>query len=402
MARAYLSLMALGAFAAVAIVAGACWLIDPLAIYSSPRIEGFDALKPALKRRIRVSKTVNAASGEWAALIVGTSRAETGLDPRHPFFDATPCFNAAIGGQSYEESLALVRAAARGGKLRRVVAVVDFEVANSGYEGATDFVPENYRPWRKAALATSLDVLGLALATPRDQDLDALFHDHALWTGDGRYVYPPTVGGSRAASIVSESDYLSVNFFRGPGLAYTLASESSQPLERIRELIAFAHAKGVALTLVIPPVHARQSEAVGAAGLWPQWEAWKRMLVRIDEEEARKASRPAFALWDFSGYNEVTTEPVPALDDRSAMRWYYESSHFNPHAGNRVLDRIAGGGDAGFGVRLTPANIDEHLRTIREGRIAWRAANPDDVAEIDATARDARLFRELQRRQRPR
>ena len=34
--------------------------------------------------------------GDWQALIVGTSRAEVGIDPRHSYFSGLRCFNAAL------------------------------------------------------------------------------------------------------------------------------------------------------------------------------------------------------------------------------------------------------------------------------------------------------------------
>jgi hypothetical protein len=400
MARSYLVSMACGALAATAIVAGVNWVVDPLQIYHSPRIEGFNALKPALKARSRVFKTVTVANAGLEALIVGTSRAEVGLDPRHPFFAGLRCFNAGSGGEDYRESLALVRAARRAGKLRKVVAVLDFEVGNAWYEGAPDYIAANYRPWRKESLAMSLDVLGEALRTPLRQDRDELLRDQSLWLADGRYIFPPPAGGHRAIALVSESEYLASNYFRGPRLQYAIATSSSQPLERIRSLIALAHENAIELTLVVAPSHARQLETIAAAGLWNDWEAWKRMLVSIDDEEARRSGRRSFPIWDFSGYNEVTTETFPALDDRKAMRWHFDSSHFTPAAGDRVLDRISGNADTAFGVLLTAANIDSQLAQARAAREQWRKAHPQDVEEIELLARDAaslRRSRQLQR-----
>ena len=124
MARSYLFAMACGALAAAAMVAGINGFVDPLSIYDSPRIEGVNALKPALGTRSRIFKTVTVADGRWEALVVGTSRAETGFDPGHPYFRGMRSFNAALGGQTYEESFALVRAAGEAGNVRKVVAVL--------------------------------------------------------------------------------------------------------------------------------------------------------------------------------------------------------------------------------------------------------------------------------------
>lgn len=395
MARSYLRAMAWGALGAAALVAGINWFVDPLSIHDSPRIEGVNALKPALKTRSRIFKTITVANGRWDALIVGTSRAETGFDPGHPYFGGMRCFNAALGGQTYEESFALVRAASGAGNVRRVVAVLDFPVANAYYEGPSDYTLENYRPWRKAALALSLATLDQSARTLAGQDERALAQEHALWMPNGRFVFPPSPRGPRAAALASESAYLRGTYFRGPMFRFALATPSARPIDDVRRLIALSHERGIDLVIVIAPAHARQWETIAAAGLWDEWEQWKRALASANRDEAAAQRRPAFPLWDFSGYNEVTTEPFPPLGSAASMRWYYESSHFTPEAGNRVLGRIGGNADAKFGVRLDTIDVENHLRALRADRIAWREANPADAAEIDALGREAASFRGL-------
>lgn len=388
MARRYLLTMLAAAAGATLVAAAFSWWIDPLAIYGSPRIAGINALKPAIKGRARIFKTVNAARGTWPCLIVGTSRAETGLDTRHQFFNGTPCFNAALGGQPYEESLRLVQAAASRGALRRVVAVLDFAVANAHYEAPADFVDANYRPWRGASLAVNLEMLGKAVETLARQDEAALREDHALWLPDGRFDFPLPARGHRRIALASESDYLRKAYFRGAEKQFAFATATSHPLQHVRALLAFAYARGFDVVIVIAPAHARQWETIAAAGLWDAWEAWKRELVAIDEQEAARAGKPAFALWDFSGYDEITTEPFPPLaDTRSRMRWYFDSSHFTPAAGDRLLDRIAGKPGDSIGTRLHSGMLEAHLARIRAGRQRWRADYPLDAAEVERTAR---------------
>ena len=386
MARRYLLLLATGAFAAATVTAGFVWFMDPLAIYTSPRIEGVNALKPELRLRSRIFKTVRAASGEYEALVVGTSRADVAIDPQHEFFRGMRCFNAGTAGQSPGENLALVRSAAAG-HLRRVLLLLDFEPANAYYEGAPDFVAENYRPWRKATLALDTRMLGLSARMPFLQDREALLLSDSLWLADGRYMYPPPSHGNRVAALVSETGYLSRDFFRGTERRFALANATRRPVDSTRELVRLSHEKGMELQMAISPVHARQLEAIAAAGLWREWEDWKRALVAINEEEARRAGREPYPLWDFSGYNAVTTEPFPALNDARLMRWHFESSHFTPATGSLMLDRMGGKSDADFGTVLSSANLDRQIASAREGRKTWRAANPRDVQEIQGLAR---------------
>ncbi len=92
-------------------------------------------------------------------------------------------------------------------------------------------------------------------------------------------------------------------------------------------------------------------------------------------------------LWDFSGYNSITTEPVPAEDETQAMRWYWESSHFKRETGELMLARILGSNaDAsipqGFGVRLTDETVDAVLARMREGRSRYRAQHPEELQSV--------------------
>ena len=113
-------------------------------------------------------------------------------------------------------------------------------------------------------------------------------------------------------------------------------------------------------------------------------------LVRILAEERASGT---VALWDFTGYGGIVAEKVPAEGDRSSrMKWYLEVSHFTPALGDLVLRQMLNGNtsEAGsrsdFGVRLFPANIEEHLATRRAARELYAKANPEEIAWLDKIA----------------
>jgi hypothetical protein len=97
----------------------------------------------------------------------------------------------------------------------------------------------------------------------------------------------------------------------------------------------------------------------------------------------RSGDRWAVDVIDFSGFNAVTTEPVPA-DPRAVMTSYRDPSHYKREIGNRLLDialanREASPDDA-FGKRIRPDTIEGHLASIRRDRLTWRAAARDQAA----------------------
>ena len=144
-----------------------------------------------------------------------------------------------------------------------------------------------------------------------------------------------------------------------------------------QDVEAFA-AQGSEVVLFISPIYAWQIEEVDAAGLMPAFEQWKRDLVAM-VEAFNRTSRIWVRLWDFSGYNSVTTEAVPAS---GPMRWYWEPSHYTSAAGNLVLGRVLGqpeGVPTDFGVELTPANIETVIAATRAGHQAYLARFPSEA-----------------------
>jgi hypothetical protein len=67
---------------------------------------------------------------------------------------------------------------------------------------------------------------------------------------------------------------------------------------------------------------------------------WLKELARINEEEAARAKRASYALWDFSISNTITREPIPLPGDLTPMRCYWDHSHYDKATGDLILDRI--------------------------------------------------------------
>ena len=149
-------------------------------------------------------------------------------------------------------------------------------------------------------------------------------------------------------------------------------------------MIRVAQQHEITVKLFISPIHARQLEAIRIMNLYPIFEQWKRDLVTILSEE--KAN---YTLWDFTGYNQWTTEAIPA-DPKQTMRWYWESSHYKIALGNKVLDRLFAdyfeSQQDDFGVILTSEGIEMHLAQIRWARQAYQRNYPQEIKELKTLA----------------
>ncbi len=148
-------------------------------------------------------------------------------------------------------------------------------------------------------------------------------------------------------------------------------------------MIRTSYDKGISSRIIISPSHARIWEVIHAGGLWDTWENWKRALVTIVEQEADSAGKPAYEVWDFSGYNAITTEPVSGTT--GPMRWYWDGSHFKQAAGRLILSKMFGASAPDvpdrFGAVLNSQNIDAHLSAVREAREMYLIAHPQYAKE---------------------
>lgn len=406
----YLMVVLAGAFATCMMVGAVNWTIDPYWIWKSPAISGASEFKPAVRDNIRIFK-LGARRLRPEIVILGTSRADDGLDPRHPAFEGRRVFNLAVPAQPYEESLSLFRWATAELGTKSVVLPLDFFVANAYSKMPADFQEDNAGLGREAKLLFSLDTLVESVRTVEEQGLEktrsAASGKYNNYREDGLRIVgndkAKEWGGHRNGFLAVEEVMLNDIYLPPPKCAYAFGDteKSRFPLQALRTLIAEAHRKKIDLRLAISPIHARLAEAIAAAGLWDQWEDWKRQIVEINEAEGINAGQPAFALWDFSGYSQITTERVPAAGDADTrMQWYWESSHYKKETGDIMLDRMfdkpsaPGVAYADFGMRLTRATLDAHLRKISDSRAQFRKQFPGDIAEIEHAAKRAALHRQ--------
>jgi hypothetical protein len=86
------------------------------------------------------------------------------------------------------------------------------------------------------------------------------------------------------------------------------------------------------------------------------------------EKIAKKYSKKAFRIVDFSVYHSLTAEEVPT-DPKIEMKWHWEASHYKHELGLIVLDRLIGLSEyQDFGVVLNSTNIKKHLENQKKQR----------------------------------
>lgn len=149
--------------------------------------------------------------------------------------------------------------------------------------------------------------------------------------------------------------------------------------------------QGVQVVGFIHPLHAWREEAMVRAGRLDDYLTVRERLAETFERHAGRTPAGACVpggsavLWDFSGFQPFATRPAPGPDQTAAHPAFYEPSHYLPHVGQAMLermrmDRVDGPfGERPFGVRLTPGTATSTAEAIRARREAW-LATPDGQA----------------------
>jgi len=373
-------------------------IIDPYGYVGAPRIPGLNALKPGPGSQLVPVKKAALSRAAPDALILGNSRAEVGFDPEHPAWAkrGLEAYNAAIRGAGLEVAVRMLETARQTQEPEVVIVgldVLDFltapDAAVRPYPSApAESVVDRFQRWfgAVATFGALRDSVRTIIAQHErypeiitDRGLNPLREYEGIARVEGYH-----------AMFAQRAQENARAYVRKPSGIFVEGTRSSPSFAIVEGLVERARQRGTELHLLIYPYHAQILVMFEAAGLWPAFEEWKRRLAEI-----AVAGGDAVVLWDFSGFSTYATEAIPGPGDRKAeLRWYWEAGHFKKALGDVVLERVflsKGGAESeGFGVRLTPANVDAHLGRIRERRDEFRALQPSLVADVEELVRRAR------------
>lgn len=386
------------------------FVINPFDLFPVPVIRGINRIKIETEHRQRLTKPYTVARLKPDAVIIGTSRALQ-IDEQHPGFRPLRAYNLALASATAYENFRYIEHAEAEHHLQLIVYGLD---AFAGGDGT-------YTGFNEDRLAVSADGhpnRNLALTHLEDY-VPALLSLDAFRSSINTIAYQPPFrinnprrymrsidrkelleeGGHHRKFVDIEASYLrdavQMNDYTGNSSTDTAARVSN--LKSLRRIIRFSYRHKIRLMIFISPSHARMMEVWRVSGMWTALEDWKRAITEISDEEAKRAQAEPCAIWDFSGYNSITTEAVPAPgDQKTAMKWYTESSHYTMETGDLILDRMLGyhqddrSVPADFGVRINLTNIEAELKRIRHEQSGYINSHPADIAEIMKLALEVR------------
>ena len=371
------------------------YIIDPYNIIRAFAIQGINTSKPATSNRTSLAKAYMITDINAQTLFIGTSSFDVGMDPDSKYlpFYAKPVFNLALPGADVYKQYRYIQHAVSMHKPKMIIMSLEFRLFLSKESEVGNYPPNmelknyekrlnvnyngeknegQYSQYLKDLSASLLSISAII------DSIKTISSGHTVWVTQLGH----SSGEARFGSEVKNKGYYSV--FRDviQGQIKTLSGRKIDPLspqfKALEEIIRYCKEEGIELVIILPPYHAFMYELWDKANLWVEFEYWKQYVLLT--VESAKSSKFDVSLWDFSTYNEVTTERVPPPSNTEIkMKWYWEPIHFKASVGDVILKNVFTHGESDIGTRLSQSTICDHLNNVRLEKNSYRNNNTKQV-----------------------
>ncbi len=380
----YFFTISVSAIVLLAVIVTLNYAVDPYFIHQwdSPLLH---RLSPAQQKIMPWAKTYAAYRYQPEVVFLGSSRTEIGLPTDSPLFFGKRVFNLAISGASVGDAVNMLRHTAFFHRPEIVVWGLDYGWQFREKTGNTDFAQELVAegPYyailraflnikRSVSMAMTGDALNIVLGKSEQSCLSLLaYYGHK--SSECLEVIMHNEGGTKKAfeEVLKKKEPLG----NPPDVAATI-----QLLDRVTGNYCQS---GTEFRLYIQPIHAL-AELSYWATLEDDVDNWKRSLVKMIDDRRRGGCN--IRLFDFSGFNSITSEEIPQATGKDTMQNYWEQSHYRSEVGLRILEELFEAGkpaeDNIFGVELRGDTIEQHLLNFRTSRRQYITNHPKDTVKI--------------------
>lgn len=344
------------------------WFVDPYDIAASPDLEGVNARKTRMYEdgwRVRVGNRL--LTTEARTVVLGSSRTRDGFPEAG---DAIPggMENMGLGGANAFELARATLLAVRNPSIDCIAIGVDLR---------------DFGVWSKADATFWLTPMNDG--TRLTGYLRTFLSPHAFMRSVQTVEDNITGGSDESYENAYAPEGQKARFEESVAKRYRSYTNVTFDRERLRYLftaIEAAVSRGVQVRVFIHPTHAWYTEAQYRAGAEPVDWALRAALADAASGIDGSARDGCFAgealeVWDFGGYQGPAGEQVPE-NLMAPDPYFYEPEHYRPELGLAVLEKLQAGAQGGpfegdFGLRLTPATVDDAVERLTQRRRLWRA-----------------------------
>jgi hypothetical protein len=372
--------------------------VNPYDIYNPPHLKYFEN-KPLVSTHLRLVKAMAVKLKRPEYLILGSSTAETGLDPNKLDTHRGNVYNLGLPGANIYEVMRYLQHAQSVKPLKRVVLVVNFFMFNAYYENRVDFDEsilkvdknENKNNGSINTLVSTLisfDALNASMETIKKQNSENVYQSNGQLMLNFREKQISKFNGYRGNFVYVES-YNKETLFPSPQKKYSFRNSQNgiDSIQHLRRIVDICEKNNTQLTIVIAPEHVRLLEAYRLLGLWDKYEKWQVKITELIATHNEKNPKNLFQIWAFNKINFITTERIPKISDsKSNMKWFWDPFHFKNQLGNIIIDTIyfrktLNNNDT-ISELLTKKNILSELKKNRLLLLVWESTNKKEIDEI--------------------
>ena len=357
-------------FSAIAAFAAFNASIDPFGITGAPNIPGITMRDTRLLEdggRVHIADRL--ARGGDASIILGSSRTVDGF-PQEPNGWPGGITNAGMRGTNMFELGRAMALAARDPDLRCVVIGLDMDEFGTHAKAKATYwlsaLSDGNREFSMARVSLSPNTFAASLQLIADN----------VTGGSPRVPWADTYEAGEQRSRYESGTRGIYSYYLG----YRFDPDRVLYFEQALDALT---ANGVQVIGFIHPLHAWREEAMFRSGRSGDYFELRQTLADVFSRYSQRPVSEACSqegsaiLWDFSGFQSFATLPAPESTQTLAHESFYEPSHYLPHIGQHMLDRISG--EAGnnafdanpFGVLLAPVNVDASAENILTRRANW-------------------------------
>jgi hypothetical protein len=263
----------------------------------------------------------------------GSSRVEVGLPVEPALFGRMSVYNAGLSANTLGNTIPLIMHVLGGYSPKVIVLGVDFMsfTAKPSPESNLDMalLSSNFSEYRLKRLiydvkrAVTVDASGHSITALR-----ALFNHRP---------YDPIDGVASIDGQTSEKEMLRLTALKYAASAPPTPAEVAAGLKMFEDFVAAACARRITVRVFSNPRHAMAEYMLAKNGHWAEVERWKVALAEIG---TRHQTNCDLKIFDFSGFNSVTAEPIDRITPKIGLANYWEASHFKNEVGQLILRRL--------------------------------------------------------------
>ncbi len=380
----YFLTIGLSALLLLTVIVSLNYVVDPYYLHQwdSPLLH---RLSPAQQKIMPWAKTYAAYRYQPEVVFLGSSRTEIGLPAESRLFPGKRVFNLAISGASVGDATNMLRHTAFFHRPEIVVWGLDYGWQFREKTGNTDFGKElvakgpYYPMWRtllNIKRSVSMAITGDTIATflgISEQSCKSLLAYYGHKSSECLEIIMRNEGGTEKA-------FEEVLKKKGPLGPPEDVATTIQLLDRTIEEYC---QNGTVFRFYIQPIHAL-AELSYWNTLSEDLDNWKRALVQMIE--VRRKGGCDIRLYDFSGFNSITTEEIPQVTGKATMQHYWEQSHYRSEVGLSILEKLLETGEKVeenvFGVLLRGDTLEEYLLNFRQSRQQYISEHPKETVNI--------------------